>query len=91
MYFMFCKYSKMCYKRLAKYASMSLIILYRRIQMVKKPQNHRQPYLEKDIKSIKSMAKKGITTEKIAKELGRTEGAIRTKASEEDISLLPKD
>lgn len=44
-----------------------------------------------DVNRLEFMADKGFTTESIAENLGRTEAAIYTKASQEKISLLPKD
>jgi len=44
-----------------------------------------------DLNRLEFMADKGFRTEKIAENLGRTEAAIYTKASEEKISLKPTD
>lgn len=44
-----------------------------------------------DVSKLKELAKKGTDTPDIAKELGRTEDTIYTKASEKSISLMPKD
>lgn len=55
-----------------------------------KAKNSGKHYTKKDINVIKE-AKSGKSTEEIAKEIGRTEDAIREKASKEGISLKPKD
>jgi len=40
---------------------------------------------------IRKLAKSGVSTKSIAKQLGRTEDAIRNEASKKNISLKPKD
>ena len=40
---------------------------------------------------MQTLAKSGIKTPDIAENLGRTESAVRTKASEKGISLKPRD
>ena len=57
----------------------------------KKTEKHGKKWTEKDINEIGVQAKSGRPTPKIAKDLGRTEGALRSKASEEGISLTPVD
>lgn len=42
-------------------------------------------------KKIGTLARQGCDTLSIAKKLGRTESAIRTKASEKNQSLKPND
>jgi hypothetical protein len=42
-----------------------------------------------ETKSLKSLAKGNTPTRVIGLKLGRTEGAVRTKASEKGISLKP--
>lgn len=59
--------------------------------MGKTPKNHREKWTKKDINEIGILARKGVDTDIIAKELGRTTNAVQTKASVEDISLKPKD
>jgi len=59
--------------------------------MPKKPSNHGEPWTKNDTNQIGFQARRGVPTEKIAKNLGRTEEAVRSKASEEGISLNPKD
>lgn len=59
--------------------------------MARKPRNHRKRYTRADLRRIKSMARTGVRTPEIARRLGRTEDAIRSKADESDISLKPKD
>lgn len=56
-----------------------------------KPKNHGKEYTKADDKKIEKLASQGVSTKKIAEELGRTEEAIRTHANEADISLKPTD
>lgn len=44
-----------------------------------------------DLKKLRNLAKKGISTPEIAKELKRTKVAIYNKASDKNIKLKPKD
>ena len=48
-----------------------------------------KPWLEEDITQLKKLAKENTPTRVIGLELGRTESAVYTKASLEDISLKP--
>jgi len=48
-------------------------------------------WTEKDLSELRRLAKQNIDTDIIAKKLQRTEKAIYNKASEEGISLKPKD
>ena len=59
--------------------------------MTRKPSNHGKPWTQADINKIGRLAKQGKDTPQIAKELGRTESSVRTKASEENKSLKPND
>ncbi|NLZ24694.1 hypothetical protein GX888_03060 [Candidatus Dojkabacteria bacterium] len=59
--------------------------------MGRKPRNHRQRWTKRDINQIGVLARKGVDTDHIAKKLGRTSYAVQTKASVENISLMPKD
>ena len=59
--------------------------------MGRTPSNHREKWTKKDINQIGVLARRGVDTDKIAKELGRTTNAVQTKASVENISLNPKD
>jgi transposase-like protein len=53
--------------------------------------NSGKRWSEAEKRSLKKMAKSGETTKGIAKELGRSIGAITGQASILDISLLPID
>lgn len=44
-----------------------------------------------DVQSLKNLVKKNTCTDCIAKKLGRTESAVRSKAQELGISLKPND
>lgn len=59
--------------------------------MGKKPSKHGQKWTKTDINQIGVLARKGIDTDHIAKKLERTPYAVQTKASVENISLMPKD
>ena len=59
--------------------------------MAKKPRKHGQPWTKKDTKQIGILARKGVDTDDIAVLLERTKTAIYSRASEEDISVKPKD
>lgn len=58
---------------------------------MKKPINSGKPWNKKEIKQIEKKASSGETTKNIAKDLRRTQSAVRSKASEEGISLKPID
>lgn len=57
--------------------------------MTKKPKNHGNPWKKSEIKQLQMLTKGNTPTRLIAYKLGRTEDAIRAKASNEDISLKP--
>ena len=57
--------------------------------MAKTPENHGKQWTAKDVKDLKRLAKKNTPTRVIALKLERTEDAIQSKASEENISLKP--
>jgi len=50
-----------------------------------------QPWTNADINQLKKLAKHNVDTDDIARKLERSKYAIYTKASEEKISLKPKD
>ena len=56
--------------------------------MGKQPKNHGKQWTEDELRKLEKMAETRPTGI-IAYELGRTEDAIRSKASEEEISLHP--
>lgn len=53
--------------------------------------NKGKNWTKSDISQLKQLAKKGVYTTDIAKKIGRTIPAVYTKASDENISLKPKD
>ncbi|PKM43784.1 MAG: hypothetical protein CVV05_13055 [Gammaproteobacteria bacterium HGW-Gammaproteobacteria-1] len=57
--------------------------------MAKRPVNHGRQWTEQDVKQLKQLAKGNTPTRVIGLKMGRTEGAIEKKASEESISLKP--
>ena len=57
--------------------------------MPKKPGNHGKDWKPAEVKKLDQLADKNTPTRLIAWELGRTEDAVRNKASQEDISLKP--
>ena len=59
--------------------------------MAKQPPKHGLPWTKKDTDQIGILARKGVDTDDIAKTLGRTKDAIYSRASEEGISVRPKD
>lgn len=60
--------------------------------MAKVPKTERnsgKPWQPTEIKQLKNLAKGNTPTRVIGLELGRTPGAVQSKASEEGISLKP--
>ncbi len=57
--------------------------------MPKKPSNHGKPWTPSKVKQLEKLADGNTPTGLIAYKLGRTEDAVRSKASDEDISLKP--
>lgn len=57
--------------------------------MPKKPENHGKPWTDKPVQQLEKLVDQNTPTQVIGLKLGRTEDAIRSKASEEDISLKP--
>ncbi|MFC1855452.1 hypothetical protein ACFL2A_02765 [Thermodesulfobacteriota bacterium] len=56
-----------------------------------KPSKHRERYTNKDVSDLKKLANQNVSTEDIAKRMGRTLFAIQSEASELGISLNPPD
>lgn len=54
--------------------------------MPKKPENHGKPWTDKQVQQLEKLVHQNTPTRVIGFKLGRTEDAIRSKASEEDIS-----
>lgn len=57
--------------------------------MAKRPKNHGKEWTVQDIKQLEKLANQNTPTRVIGLKLGRTENAIRSAASENDISLKP--
>jgi len=57
--------------------------------MSKKPKNHGRDWTDNHIQQLRSLAERNTPTRIIGLKLGRTEDAIRSKASEENVSLKP--
>ncbi len=57
--------------------------------MAKKPENHDAAWTEKHMQRLEHLVDRNTPTRLIALKLGRTEYAVRTKASELGISLKP--
>lgn len=57
--------------------------------MAKTPKNHGNKWTNDDISKLQKLVKGNTPTGLLAYELGRTEDAIRAKASDLDISLKP--
>jgi hypothetical protein len=57
--------------------------------MAKIPKNQGKAWTDKDISNLKKLVKGNTPTGLIAYELGRSEDALRSKASDIDISLKP--
>lgn len=60
--------------------------------MPKLPYYHRntgKPWTDKDVDLLEKLAEQDTPTPVIGVKLGRTVAAVYTKASEEDISLMP--
>ena len=57
--------------------------------MAKKPVNHGKEWTPAQEKQLRELAEQNTPTRVIGLKLGRTEGAVRSKAAEEDISLKP--
>ncbi len=57
--------------------------------MAKNNRNSGKPWTPSEVQQIKSLANQNTPTRVIGLKLGRTEDAVRTKASENNISLKP--
>ncbi len=53
------------------------------------PAHHLEPWTDQQVMQLERLADHNTPTRQIAHTLGRTEDAVRSKASEEDISLKP--
>jgi hypothetical protein len=57
--------------------------------MSKSNRNSGKPWTPQDVKGLEKLAQQNTPTRVIGLKLGRTEDAVRSKASQEDISLRP--
>jgi len=57
--------------------------------MGKEPKNSGKQWADEEIEALEKLAKGNTPTRVIGLKLGRTEGAIRSKASEKNVSLKP--
>ena len=57
--------------------------------MSKSDRNSGKPWTPQDVNALDKLAKQNTPTRVIGLKLGRTEDAVRSKASQEDISLRP--
>lgn len=57
--------------------------------MAKTPKNHRREWTSADDRALRDLAAGNTPTRLIAHKLERTEDAVRSHASEENISLKP--
>lgn len=57
--------------------------------MAKPPANHGKQWSKDDVKALNQLAKENTPTRVIGLKLGRTEDAVRGKASDANISLKP--
>jgi hypothetical protein len=53
------------------------------------PKNSGKDWTKQDVQSLQTLAKGNTPTRVIGLKLGRTEGAVQSKASEQNISLKP--
>jgi hypothetical protein len=57
--------------------------------MPTRPENQGKDWTESDVAELQSLVAEDMTVEEIARELGRTVEAVRAKAADEEIALLP--
>lgn len=57
--------------------------------MAKTPSNHGKAWTRSDVRQLEELAQQNTPTRVIGLKLGRTEDAVQSKASDEDISLKP--
>jgi hypothetical protein len=57
--------------------------------MAKTPKNHGKDWTKGDVSQLQKLVKGNTPTGLVAYKLGRTEDAVRSKASNENISLKP--
>lgn len=59
------------------------------VRMAKKAANSGKQWSDSDIQKLQELAKRNTPTGLIAHKLGRSESSVRSKASQEEISLKP--
>ena len=57
--------------------------------MAKQPPNHGKPWTDADVTKLEKLVDQNTPTRVIALKTGRTEDAVRQKASQENLSLKP--
>jgi len=57
--------------------------------MAKRPENQNKQWTSQDVRQLEKLADQNTPTQLIAYKLRHSEDAVRSKASEEDISLKP--
>ena len=57
--------------------------------MSKSTRNSGNPWTPSDVRQLKELARENTPTRVIGLKLGRTEDAVRNKASEKDVTLRP--
>lgn len=57
--------------------------------MAKYNRNSGKSWTKSDVSQLRSLARENTPTRVIGLKLGRTEGSVRTKASESNVSLKP--
>lgn len=57
--------------------------------MTKTPKNHGKDWSAQDVKQLRQLARENTPTRVIGLKLGRSEDAVRSKASDESVSLKP--
>jgi hypothetical protein len=65
------------------------IILLKGFLMANNPPHHCEPWTKQQVRRLEKLADQNTPTRVMGLKLGRTEDAVRTKASEENISLKP--
>ncbi len=59
------------------------------LAVAKSNRNSGKPWTQRDVESLKKLARENTPTRVIGLKLGRTEGAVYSKASEKKVSLKP--
>lgn len=57
--------------------------------MAKTPKNHSKDWTKSDVQQLRQLARENTPTRVIGLKTGRTENSVRSKASDENISLKP--